>query len=657
MADVLTKSNIGAASPYMFLTSKVSSPVPVNWVKIHPLASKRAIQHWLPSGQPFTYVDMSGDTVSQISSNLPSNCSIIRINISSIDEVILHESYTAARADRHVKSGVAIFGVQNPTTSTAIAVASRYITNWSTVDSVQADILPLNTAGMFSNDKTYLLAGMTGDLGLSLSRWMVQNGARHIVLTSRNANVDQRWLDDMLRQNATINVVQTDMTDRAAVQGLVKTIDSTMPPIAGVCNACMILSDKLFVDMDTDALEKVLKPKVDAAIYLDEEFRDTPLDFLIMLSSVASVIGNAGESTSSTQNFLIQLFEFCGFFLPDHFHFLSNIQTADSNRFAGQSNYHAANLFMTGLAAQRRFERGQAASVIHIGFVADVGYVTRQPRAVEDRLRNLFFMPLTESDIHHSFAEAILAEKPDSGRQHELILGVQSFVDSDSVDPCISRPPWEHNPRFSHFIAAAPSKADKKLAANDSEGVANIKQLLREAESQESVIKLVQDAFCRKLEKMMQMVPNSVDVNVPLIDMGCDSLLAIEVRAWFLKELGMDVPILKVLSGDIVAELCDNSTKKFFASRLIKGRPEIEVTTEKPTVSEEGSAIDTESDLGSSQHVSDDNSGLDQSISSLDSAGLLSFSTSVALPYSDDCLTLGEEVKEHDAKLTTSASY
>ncbi|KAG6356925.1 hypothetical protein INS49_014800 [Diaporthe citri] len=492
------------------------------WIQIHPMATKRAIQARLPAR--FVFVDISGAVPSHIESSLPAGCEVRHIAASDFNFDMLQAVSLALMGSDHTSDLDLDLKVVSDTDS--------HLTDWSKNNSIQVDVQPLSTAGLLSECKTYLLAGMTGELGLSLSGWLTRNGARHIALVSRNAIVDQRWLDDMSRQGIHIRVLRADMTDRHSVRSVVDEIRSTMPPVGGVCNGCMVLSDRLFMDLDPKSLATVLGPKVEATLNLDEAFQDTdsPLDFFILLSSLASIIGNAG-----------------------------------------QSNYHAANLFMSGLASQRRLVRGQAASVMHIGLVSDLGYVTRQARTVEERLRKLF-MPLTEADVHHAFAEAIVAGKPDSGRQHELILGLQPFVDSGEAT---ERPPWEHNPRFAHFVSKAPAKEKRSMEAGTDLDVTNIKQALRERDAQSlsgseglAILELVRKAFSRKLENMMQMRPDSVNVNIPLIDLGCDSLLAIEIRGWFLKEVGLDVPVLKVLSGDTAAQLCDEATKKFLASRL-----------------------------------------------------------------------------------------
>lgn len=510
-------------SNYVFLTSEDCSDLQDGrWIQIHPMATKRAFQASLPAR--FVFVDISGAVPSHIESSLPAGCGVRRIMASDFNSDMLQTASLALMGSDYTGEPDVDLELVSGTES--------YLTDWSKSNSIQVDVQPLSTAGLLSDCKTYLLAGMTGELGLSLSGWLARNGARHIALVSRNANVEQLWLDDMSRQGINVRVLRADMTDNKSVRSVVDEIRSTMPPVGGVCNGCMVLSDRLFMDLDPKSLATVLGPKVETTLNLDEAFQDpdSPLDFFIMLSSLASVIGNAG-----------------------------------------QSNYNAANLFMSGLA-QRRLARDQAASVLHIGLVSDLGYVARQARTVEERLRKLFFMPLTEADVHHAFAEAIVSGKPDSGRQHELILGLQPFVDSGETE---ERPPWEHNPRFAHFVSKAPVKEKSSMEAGAELDVTNIKQALRERDVQSlsgseglAILELVRKAFSRKLESMMQMRPNSVNVNIPLIDLGCDSLLAIEIRGWFLKEVGLDVPVLKVLSGDTAAQLCDEATKKFLASRL-----------------------------------------------------------------------------------------
>ena len=295
-----------------------------------------------------------------------------------------------------------------------------------------------------------------------------------------------------------------------------------MPSIAGVCNAAMVLSDKLFLDMDVDTLNETFKPKVDGTKHLDELFVEDSLDFFILFSSLASVVGNGG-----------------------------------------QSNYHAANLFMRGLAAKRRAKK-LAASVINVGMVVDAGYVVRAGRRVEDHLRNLFYIPLSESDVHHLFAEAVLAGHPDSDDQWEITMGIEPFEDHPGATV---RPPWYSNPRFAHLKLPERVHEGQQQSAGSN---VHVKRRLEEATSVETAQVILQDLFSSKLESMLQLLPGSIDFNVPLLDLGCDSLLAVEIRTWFLKEVYVEIPVLKLLSGDSITEICRDAAGQYRISRSAK---------------------------------------------------------------------------------------
>jgi hypothetical protein len=67
---------------------------------------------------------------------------------------------------------------------------------------------------------------------------------------------------------------------------------------------------------------------------------------------------------------------------------------------------------------------GRPASVIHIGYVIDVGYFTRVDKSSREYIEKMQIVPLSETDVHHAFAEAILAGNPNSERSCEVGLGI-----------------------------------------------------------------------------------------------------------------------------------------------------------------------------------------------------------------------------------------
>jgi SAM-dependent methyltransferase len=93
----------------------------------------------------------------------------------------------------------AIPGYKRDTQDSRLAVVS-----WSEQATALVKLAPPEDIVRFRPDKTYWLAGLTGELGLSLTRWMVQRGARYVVLTSRKPAVDQEWLKTMKAAGATI---------------------------------------------------------------------------------------------------------------------------------------------------------------------------------------------------------------------------------------------------------------------------------------------------------------------------------------------------------------------------------------------------------------------------------------------------------------------
>jgi hypothetical protein len=78
------------------------------------------------------------------------------------------------------------------------------VISWTQQTPILAHIAPVTSLITLSNDKTYLLGGMTGDLGRSLCGWMVSKGARHVVFASRNPNFDLKWIESMANQGAKV---------------------------------------------------------------------------------------------------------------------------------------------------------------------------------------------------------------------------------------------------------------------------------------------------------------------------------------------------------------------------------------------------------------------------------------------------------------------
>lgn len=376
-----------------------------------------------------------------------------------------------------------------------------YVLDWMSEEQIQVRVTPLETEKIFSPSKTYILFGLSGELGRSLAEWMIANGVKHLVLTSRTPNVENAWIEEQSRGGATIKVVANDITNKEAVKDLRDEILETMPPVGGVANGAMVLCDSLFQNMDISIWEKTIKPKIDGSRYLDELFPAHDLEFFVMFSSAASVVGNAG-----------------------------------------QSNYNAGCMFMAGLAEDRR-KRGLAASVIQIGMIVGIGYVARTELADKSLLANAF-NAISEPLYHQMFAAAVINGRPDSGCQTLITTGLQRSELAAL---------WADNPRFSHMVL---ENVDSSNTSREVVASVPVKDQLESTTSRDEAVSVLIECFRNKLALVLQAAVENIHPNVQIVNLGIDSLIAVDIRTWFLKELNVDVPVLKVLGGDSISELC-----------------------------------------------------------------------------------------------------
>jgi hybrid polyketide synthase/nonribosomal peptide synthetase ACE1 len=366
---------------------------PSSWTSIHPLATSRLVRSALPRNIScfVNCEEVHGKATvgDRIVACLPAFCERLALD-DLLARACPHSAKTsedgigemlrasAARASKDTKHAIiSLTDVVAP----GAAVQELAVVDWNVPSDISVKVQSLDSSTIFASDKTYVLFGLTSDLAQSLCRWMISHGARNVVLTSRNPKIEAQWMQEVELEGATVKVYANDITSDKAVQDLCHEIETTMPPVAGIANGAMVLVDTMITEMTVETWERVVKPKVNGSIYLERIFADKPLDFFIFFSSIAAVYGNEG-----------------------------------------QSNYGAANMYMTSLAYQRR-QRGQPASVLHIGPITGAGYITREASDnVLSWVVNHGHCLLSQNDFFAGFAEAMLAGRPDLGLCPEVVL-------------------------------------------------------------------------------------------------------------------------------------------------------------------------------------------------------------------------------------------
>ncbi|MES3636910.1 SDR family NAD(P)-dependent oxidoreductase [Mycobacterium intracellulare] len=157
-------------------------------------------------------------------------------------------------------------------------------------------------------DRSYLITGGLGAIGLHTASHLAQLGAGDIVLTSRREpGADaQRLIEEITeRYKCRVHVFATDVGDESAVAGLLERIRSELPPLAGVVHLAGVLDDALLSQQTVERFRTTLLPKAIGAYHLDRLTKADELDFFIVSSSVSSLFGSPGQSNYATANALL----------------------------------------------------------------------------------------------------------------------------------------------------------------------------------------------------------------------------------------------------------------------------------------------------------------------------------------------------------------
>ncbi len=344
-------------------------------------------------------------------------------------------------------------------------------------------------------DGTYLVTGGLGGFGFATAQWLAAHGARHLVLMSRTGAPSPEVEPELARlrdSGVRILVAKGDVSRGEDVERVLGEARRSMPPLRGIMHAAMVLDDALLPQLDENRMWKAMDPKVTGAWNLHTLTLNDPLQFFVMFSSFSAVLGAPG-----------------------------------------QANYVAANIFMESLAQHRRTRCLPGMSVAW-GVVGGTGYVARTPEVV-DKLEQLGLRPLP--------AELLLD-----------ILGKLLQRDATQTSVC-----WQDWQRMSKIrIVGNSPRYDNLLAGtkgDDSEGAGTHLLDALMAVAPEDRQTFLQTHIREQLAKVLGTSPAKVDVEKPLLDLGLDSLMALEIANRIQADVGVKIPPMKFMEGLTVSGL------------------------------------------------------------------------------------------------------
>ena len=368
---------------------------------------------------------------------------------------------------------------------------------------------PDGPAPRWRTDGTYLVTGGLGGLGLEVARWMIARGARRLILLGRTqlppratwSGIDSASragrqvgaVRDLEARGAAVHVAPVDVADEGQLADFLEGFRREgWPPIRGVVHAAGVLQDQAVLQLDAAALAAVFRAKVLGAWLLHRLLDREPLDFFLLFSSAAALLGSAG-----------------------------------------QANYAAANAFLDVLAHLRRGE-GKPASSLAWGPWAEVGLAARDGRGERMARRGLVGIP-PEQGLE--VLERLLARDP----VHVGIVAVD----------------WERLLAAFPAYRAAPLLRD--VAAEETGpgpgggGAAAVLAALRAAPPAERRPQL-QALLAEQVGRVVGLPAAQLDPRRPLNDLGVDSLMAAELRSRVERELGISVPIVRLLESPNLAD-------------------------------------------------------------------------------------------------------
>ncbi|NER88733.1 type I polyketide synthase [Moorena sp. SIO3A2] len=194
----------------------------------------------------------------------------------------------------------------------AFRQGQRYLARLVSSKPTQTECLTVQADGI------YLITGGLGSLGLRVARWMVEQGAKNLVLLGRRelppsdqwASLPQdseSWkrvnaVKELKAMGAKVIVAQADVSNQDEMSEVFEHLRNTQIPLKGVIHAAGIENYQEIQGMDLNVFQATLQPKVMGAWLLHQLTQEMNLDFFVCFSSIASLWGCQGKADYAAAN-------------------------------------------------------------------------------------------------------------------------------------------------------------------------------------------------------------------------------------------------------------------------------------------------------------------------------------------------------------------
>uniref|UniRef100_UPI0036F2F285 type I polyketide synthase n=1 Tax=Streptomyces malaysiensis TaxID=92644 RepID=UPI0036F2F285 len=365
-----------------------------------------------------------------------------------------------------------------------------------TVARLAATPLPASAPPAWDPEGTVLVTGATGTIGGVIARHLVaEGGVRHLLLAGRrgpDAEGTAELCLELEELGAEVTLAACDVADREALAALLATVPAAHP-LTAVVHTAGVLDDGVVSSLTPERIDRVLRPKVDAALALDELTRDLDLSALVLFSSIAGTFGGMG-----------------------------------------QGNYAAANAFLDAFAQHCRAQ-GRPVQSHAWGLWAQRSEMTGKLAGADlNRLARGGIIPFSSEDGARLF---------DAARAVDAAVVLPMRLDTAAG---LGARSGEVPPLLRGLVRAAPAKPARRTAAGAGaaparpEGLKQHLSSLPEAERGRFLLDLVRTTVAGVLG--FDSVA-AVEAERGLLDLGFDSLTAVELRNQLGKATGRRLPV------------------------------------------------------------------------------------------------------------------
>ncbi|TGJ80280.1 hypothetical protein E0Z10_g8483 [Xylaria hypoxylon] len=362
----------------------------------------------------------------------------------------------------------------------------------------------------FSQNATYVVAGGLGGLGRPIIRWMADRGAKYLIILSRSGPVSQaaiKLVEELRVRNIGVSTPRCDVSSvaqlSAALRDALTSSTPKWPPIKGCINATMVLQDSIFENMTHAQWSTSIRSKVDTSWNL-HQLLPSDLDFFVLLSSIVGVYGSPG-----------------------------------------QGNYAAGCTFQDALARHRTAAGHRASVSLDLGWMRDDGVVHESADYKRRLASTTELKPVATADmlalLDHYCDPAL---PPLTLDQSQLVVGASMPMEARARGGDAY---WASRTRlFSGFDVTRAAHAPGGDAA----------RRFKNAEDPVERTKIVVKALRAKLARALDVETDEIDSGRGLADYGVDSLMAVELRNWILRDYGVTLAVFEIMqSGRTIGDV------------------------------------------------------------------------------------------------------